>query len=48
MTERQRFERQRVAMGLRPRTLDSAWFWLWYWSPLARLSYWLERKRYGL
>jgi len=28
-------ERQRIALGLRPRTLGGWWFWLWYWSPIA-------------
>lgn len=28
-------EQQRVALGLRPRTLAGWWFWLCYWSPLA-------------
>lgn len=29
-------EEQRIALGLRPRTLSGWWFWLCYWSPLAR------------
>jgi hypothetical protein len=29
-------ERQRIAMGLRPRTLAGWLFWLRYWSPWAR------------
>jgi hypothetical protein len=28
-------EEQRIALGLRPRTLKGWWFWLRYWSPLA-------------
>jgi hypothetical protein len=29
-------EQQRIALGLRPRTLSGWWFWLRYWSPLGR------------
>lgn len=28
-------EEQRIALGLRPRTIRGWWFWLRYWSPLA-------------
>lgn len=28
-------ERQRIALGFRPRTMSGWWFWLRYWSPLA-------------
>jgi hypothetical protein len=28
-------EYQRVALGLRPRTLKGVWWWFRYWSPFA-------------
>jgi hypothetical protein len=37
-------ERQRIALGLRPRTLSGWWFWLRYWSPVAfALLKWRQR-----
>jgi hypothetical protein len=39
-------EEQRIAFGLRPRTLRGCWFWLIYWSPPALwLLKRLERQR---
>lgn len=35
-------ERQRIALGFRPRTLAGWWFWLWHWSPLA--CWWQRMK----
>ncbi len=32
-----------IALGGRPRTLHGWWFWLCYWSPVARL--WRRRIR---
>lgn len=37
-------ERERIALGLRPRTMDGWWFWLRYWSPFARLFRYLKRR----
>ncbi len=33
-------EEQRIALGLRPRTVAGWWFWFRYWSPVA---FWLKR-----
>jgi hypothetical protein len=33
-------EEQRIAVGLRPRTVAGWWFWLRHWSPLAQ---WFKR-----
>jgi hypothetical protein len=35
-------EEQRIALGLRPRTLRGFWFWVRYWSPPA-LAWWKWR-----
>jgi hypothetical protein len=35
-------EGQRIALGLRPRTLKGWWFWLRYWSPF--FARWRARR----
>jgi len=40
-------DRDRVALGRMPHTLDGLWFWWRYWSPYARWRYRREWKRIG-
>jgi hypothetical protein len=38
-------EQQRIALGLRPRTLSGWWFWARFWSPPV---FWWKRLFGGL